>query len=1424
MRPRSTLYFLIVGLLFSACVPNLGPSQTAYTKNSDSGSAKSVQAQILQKPSYQGPVHLRINTGLLNSDQAGQTVDLTERLNQSFQIQNTHSGPMVFQERFTKGQQETEFTRSFSVSDTSQRFTLRLAEYSHHQSGWAELNVNGNDWITARDFAAHKSEIERTSLLLNAHNKIRIRLHGQPGYTVTISIFEGGEAGAVLRRQGRLGLPGETQTTHLRQNDTNIFDPNLPSSLGGLTPYEGHLGNAELGITGVVVDHTDPIIFEAGTFLLQLNDPENTLLLLQSTYGAEVINDMKMPGYPDLTTYYLKFDLSKSPIQDADTLIQIYREQIPAYFNDFTFASVDSFQTFILLLDILVHHPDWIHAWDLNYYNDPPSASLAPTPSKDWNNPSPRNLGNNHGWWLRDTFAREAWKLSIGTGINVAYLDAGFENLLQNSSTESHPEIDFRRIILGNYSDHYGSESQKQQNRALLLFPNDAAPVSDNVLDCNNRSPKKVCTEYGGTAKTHGMATIMPGYAQRDNGIGTAGVAPNANLKPYNNRSGIMSSYFGALEDAVSTHLYQRDRYSSDPESSKDRVDVIEINMAWAVSTAWQTSRGTFLNYIDFVTTVENIPIVVSAGNFGIGTPIPYPSSPPDKHIAAPADFHNLDSEFVPGKKITLIVAGGAARDPSIPAPIPSAGSTSRYEPNSTGTIQSWAGSTIPEEAKNGETIWVPAEDIEFENEKASSVVKSQGTSYSAPILAATVALMKSRNPDLTPRQILDILKQSSTHIPVNHDPSHTPTVDQPFLDIQDALERAVMSKTEPFARDVNASLAREYPGKIVIDQGAVKLQLNDLSELTLLDTIADDTWNNLHNGNLVLVRGWQGGGNTDGTGSPIRLGPNTRLTPSQLEISQIQNLGSAGSVSAQFAPNILEAQITGSSSPDSIPSSGAFTLELTGERLMAFLNPATSEKSLKLYFHEYSSGSSTGNIYPIEVKFNRIGEYLAPSGEDQKQNRDLYAMKAAMVLDSVQDATVLGMLKKTVNGYKYKISIEGANGESPEFEPPTSSGGFSVSAEGGGSGGYSALSVNGTPPNPSSLPSNSWIYKIAGIPWLGPDQTAQIDANEFAGIHFNQPVKGLSVKIGPVDVPIVDVLQDLAIIGIPDDLPAGVHDVIIKSAEGNLTLENAVEKVSDAIPTPHEPTAPPSSDPGAYSSVHLFNIEGNDEARAYLNDELLTTAHAGDDIHVPIGANAGYPLLTDQRNVFRFELDNNGGGYTYGFEIQGSNTSYYDMMGEAGVQNVLNDQGQEDQTQGKVYNQRFITYSASYLPLGRGDYWVKVFNMNNDEEIRMETSNETGDPQWANSGLRVNASSLPIAQKLPWIICSSTTGLCTGSGKRNNLYTYLSNSTGNFSFGLEVYKGVNLVYRRIEGQAGGWGAYGNSQDVFVDSFNYTVK
>ncbi len=664
---------------------------------------------------------------------------------------------------------------------------------------------------------------------------------------------------------------------------------------------------------------------------------------------------------------------------------------------------------------------------------------------------------------------------------------------------------------------------------------------------------------------------------------------------------------------------------------------------------------------------------------------------------------------------------------------------------------------------------------IKLPNGELSKVSRS-GTSAAGPFLGGIVALMKSRNPDLTPIQIKQILRETATK--VRHEDIE-PTLRQkgasqslfyeynilggiPMVNAQAAVEKAIQMRAT--LNDPNAFLPKSYAG-VVQGGGSSPLVLrsNQESRQILISSVSQESV--LVSGRAVNIQGW----------TNIPAGKN--LLDTEIEVLKVSPAG---------LPNATNLQITqGPFTVTSIDRSKAFNVKVNGQNLLGKLE-GSQQLQMKLIFqstdspnpHEEIMASATPNNEGSEVSF-QVNQQTA---------------------------------NKLINGKQYKVFVEGQAGRGL-----ASTQNFSISNTSGGGG----VSVYDGITTPADLPQNNYVYDQVGNRWMRPGFRIQVDANEYAGIRFTQPIRDLEVKIGPVLVPITSILNDLAVIGIPENLPIGVHDVVIKASGQTLTLEQAVEKVSQAIPPTPEPTAPPSGNPGEYESVRVFNIEGNDEGRVYLNDQLILTAHAGEDNYAYLGEYGSYPLRKDQRNEFRFELVNNGGGYTYGFELRAQyngTAAYRDIQGSPGLQNKVWPDGSEDQRQGIVYNERMIT-NSKFSPVGSGPFWMKVFNLNPDESLTIQTYNDTNDIQWPDGVFRVGPpiNSQEISKKFPIQPFDpfSSCGLYDPNFECwNPRYIGFSfeNPTGPYNIGIEVYKGINLVYRNIQGQRGVWGAEENQE------------
>src|SRR5690606_13335936 len=85
-----------------------------------------------------------------------------------------------------------------------------------------------------------------------------------------------------------------------------------------------------------------------------------------------------------------------------------------------------------------------------------------------------------------------------------------------------------------------------------------------------------------------------------------------------------------------------------------------------------------------------------------------------------------------------------------------------------------------------------------------------------------------------------------------------------------------------------------------------------------------------------------------------------------------------------------------------------------------------------------------------------------------------------------------------------------------------------------------------------------------------------------------------------------------------------------------------------------------------------------------------------------------------------------------------------------------------------------------------------------------------------------VKAQYQPFVRQLPWhtnvcqtdVNCWCRADLNTFCWTDNHLYAELFNESGNYSYAIEVYKGIYMIYRNRDGQPNGWGADQNSASV----------
>lgn len=189
----------------------------------------------------------------------------------------------------------------------------------------------------------------------------------------------------------------------------------------------------------------------------------------------------------------------------------------------------------------------------------------------------------------------------------------------------------------------------------------------------------------------------------------------NIKIKPYRVTNSFFYSY---------TSLFEGFDYAV-----KDEVDVINISSSGEIPSNSKT-------LYDKITSAVNsgIVVVVSAGNETESTDIKFPACHPNVITVSATDENDLPTDFSNYGSSTDIAAPGSNLELPVPRLI-------------------W----------KGEDETTPS---------YSAYMNTQGTSYSAPLISAAAATLKSIDPDITPAEVKRIIKETA-YVPEGWDTNY---------------------------------------------------------------------------------------------------------------------------------------------------------------------------------------------------------------------------------------------------------------------------------------------------------------------------------------------------------------------------------------------------------------------------------------------------------------------------------------------------------------------------------------------------------------------------------------------------------------------------------------------------------------------------
>ena len=169
------------------------------------------------------------------------------------------------------------------------------------------------------------------------------------------------------------------------------------------------------------------------------------------------------------------------------------------------------------------------------------------------------------------------------------------------------------------------------------------------------------------------------------------------------------------------------------------------VNCSFSANTVYDPNDP--VNVATKMLTDRNVNVVFSAGNSGVGngTLNPYAAAPWVVSVGATDEKGNLANFSSRG------IFGNSIQNPSIVAPGVNVVSL-RSLATQTGTL-GLGGADLQRLSLTELPFYTTA----------------SGTSFSAPLVAGTIALMLEANPNLTPKQVKDILQRSATPLPTNY-------------------------------------------------------------------------------------------------------------------------------------------------------------------------------------------------------------------------------------------------------------------------------------------------------------------------------------------------------------------------------------------------------------------------------------------------------------------------------------------------------------------------------------------------------------------------------------------------------------------------------------------------------------------------------
>lgn len=799
-------------------------------------------------------------------------------------------------------------------------------------------------------------------------------------------------------------------------------------------------------------------------------------------------------------------------------------------------------------------HPDKIKNFDLNLSAGqlPLSPPQKPVEIVDFDNDVNQETGelpnNQHTWWMNAMKVPQAWNYSLGTGVKMAYLDGGYVGL---STSPYFPE---RRVL-------YAPQNSSEIERGEIV------PLEQTLKD-KDRKPGN-----------HAMASMYRAFSEFDDENQYVGSSPNVIIMPFANVF-TKEQFREALRLA----------YEGVKNNSQYKPNVVYINNNMPVSRNLALSKTELLaidedgdgqndieipltvlepiyEYISYFSLFENIPVVNAAQN-------------QSGSLCAPEDIRLYGGVFGKGLcQVAIPSYYGDIIDTITVAGLTYAASLNelRFDNGSNFIARAvWAPLQLGRGGISGQFNEAYRQ---FDPQRFADPYEFiNGTSGAGPVIAGVVNLMKSRNPDLKPAQIRDILlnyhptriKNALTETNLQNskprdDGNDTfpnrwaPSLEQDYKDnglrlpnVLKAVERAIQLKENPSNPDacqdecLKRYLPQEFVGWARKDaENKYSLIFNDGTVYELLmsseaqKTLLPDS-NELK---PVRILGWTG----------IHAGPE-RLNQ-KIEILKVYGEEAPrphDDPLKQLKPRLDEVRSLTDLGGVILHKSNA-QLGLKGSGLFASIRETNLPGKSKFYLQVgYRPENTLGEFTPIDSQFLNI--------LNENSNEEALLKKGEFLRLKIDALAFEGISA----GY-YEFQFKDGKGNvipfsKKNFQIQSTGTGIVLSLEDIGF----TFPTGFDPSTPPKSPGEDVTIPERATLWLLRDSNrTPIRSSDMVGVYIDyHQLDDIEIEIDGQPTPIREIDNDSrqVLFQLSPDLAPGVKDVLIKLAGSNVTLEEAIE------------------------------------------------------------------------------------------------------------------------------------------------------------------------------------------------------------------------------------------------------------------------